>query len=191
MVIERVLCVCVRMAVVLVACGGVFRARMQTFTIYRFDPDTPGAKPAYQDYEVNLDECGPMVRQTDLATVSHASSLCIRGYDFAAGSLTPRRAWLRAMQVLDALIKIKNEDDTTLTFRRSCREGICGSCAMNMDGAPPCTLAPRRHCIGALFAAPGHSLTSNGCLRWHRHQRPCVPHSHLGGCADEDLPSPA
>ena len=41
------------------------------------------------------------------------------------------------MQVLDALIKIKNEDDTTLTFRRSCREGICGSCAMNMDGAPP------------------------------------------------------
>jgi len=69
---------------------------MQTFTIYRFDPDTPGAKPAYQDYEVNLDECGPMI--------------------------------------LDALIKIKNEDDTTLTFRRSCREGICGSCAMNIDG---------------------------------------------------------
>jgi succinate dehydrogenase / fumarate reductase iron-sulfur subunit len=36
--------------------------------------------------------------------------------------------------VLDALIKIKNEVDTTLTFRRSCREGICGSCAMNIDG---------------------------------------------------------
>jgi succinate dehydrogenase / fumarate reductase iron-sulfur subunit len=36
--------------------------------------------------------------------------------------------------VLDALIKIKNEIDTTLTFRRSCREGICGSCAMNIDG---------------------------------------------------------
>jgi succinate dehydrogenase / fumarate reductase iron-sulfur subunit len=36
--------------------------------------------------------------------------------------------------VLDALIKIKNEVDGTLTFRRSCREGICGSCAMNIDG---------------------------------------------------------
>ncbi|CAG7848949.1 Succinate dehydrogenase [ubiquinone] iron-sulfur subunit, mitochondrial; AltName: Full=Iron-sulfur subunit of complex II; Short=Ip; Flags: Precursor [Serendipita indica DSM 11827] len=36
--------------------------------------------------------------------------------------------------ILDALIKIKNEMDPTLTFRRSCREGICGSCAMNIDG---------------------------------------------------------
>jgi succinate dehydrogenase / fumarate reductase iron-sulfur subunit len=36
--------------------------------------------------------------------------------------------------VLDALIKIKNEIDSTLAFRRSCREGICGSCAMNIDG---------------------------------------------------------
>ena len=36
--------------------------------------------------------------------------------------------------VLDALIHIKNEIDPTLTFRRSCREGICGSCAMNIDG---------------------------------------------------------
>ena len=36
--------------------------------------------------------------------------------------------------VLDAIIRIKNEVDPTLTFRRSCREGICGSCAMNIDG---------------------------------------------------------
>ena len=36
--------------------------------------------------------------------------------------------------MLDALIRIKNEMDPTLTFRRSCREGICGSCAMNIDG---------------------------------------------------------
>jgi succinate dehydrogenase / fumarate reductase iron-sulfur subunit len=36
--------------------------------------------------------------------------------------------------VLDALIKIKGEVDSSLTFRRSCREGICGSCAMNIDG---------------------------------------------------------
>ena len=36
--------------------------------------------------------------------------------------------------VLDALIKIKGEVDSSLSFRRSCREGICGSCSMNIDG---------------------------------------------------------
>ena len=46
--------------------------------------------------------------------------------------------------VLDALIKIKNEQDATLTFRRSCREGICGSCAMNIDGSN--TLACLKSC---------------------------------------------
>ena len=45
--------------------------------------------------------------------------------------------------VLDAIIYIKNEIDPTLTFRRSCREGICGSCAMNIGGVNTlaCTLA--------------------------------------------------
>lgn len=51
--------------------------------------------------------------------------------------------------VLDALIKIKNEIDSTLTFRRSCREGICGSCAMNIDGGN--TLA----CITACSSMKG------------------------------------
>lgn len=36
--------------------------------------------------------------------------------------------------MLDVLFAIKNEQDPKLSFRRSCREGICGSCAMNMDG---------------------------------------------------------
>lgn len=49
--------------------------------------------------------------------------------------------------VLDALIRIKNELDPTLTFRRSCREGICGSCAMNINGtntlACLCTWTPQ------------------------------------------------
>ena len=36
--------------------------------------------------------------------------------------------------VLDAILKIKNEIDSTLTFRRSCREGVCGSCAMTING---------------------------------------------------------
>ena len=45
--------------------------------------------------------------------------------------------------VLDALIQIKAAVDSTLTFRRSCREGICGSCAMNIDGINrlACTLS--------------------------------------------------
>ncbi len=45
--------------------------------------------------------------------------------------------------ILDALIKIKSEIDPTLSFRRSCREGICGSCAMNIDGSNTlaCTMA--------------------------------------------------
>ena len=69
--------------------------RTKTFEVYRYDPDS-GRGPRLDTYEVDLDDCGPMV--------------------------------------LDALIWIKNKIDTTLTFRRSCREGVCGSCAMNMDG---------------------------------------------------------
>lgn len=51
--------------------------------------------------------------------------------------------------VLDALLKIKNEIDSTVTFRRSCREGICGSCSMNIDGTN--TLA----CIKAISDIKG------------------------------------
>ena len=46
---------------------------------------------------------------------------------------------------LDALIKIKDEIDPTLSFRRSCREGICGSCSMNLDG---------RHTLACITAIP-------------------------------------
>ncbi len=63
--------------------------------VYRWNPDD-GRNPQLDTYEIDLDDCGPMV--------------------------------------LDALIKIKDEVDSTLTFRRSCREGVCGSCAMNIDG---------------------------------------------------------
>ncbi|CAA7612471.1 succinate dehydrogenase, FeS subunit [Candidatus Terasakiella magnetica] len=79
--------------------GKVYKAagakRVKVFKIYRYDPDA-NANPRLDSYEIDLDNCGPMV--------------------------------------LDALLKIKNEIDSTLTFRRSCREGICGSCAMNIDG---------------------------------------------------------
>jgi len=57
-------------------------------------------------------------------------------YEVAVDRSTP--------MVLDVLIRIKNEVDPTLTFRRSCREGICGSCAMNIDGKN--TLACTKAC---------------------------------------------
>ncbi len=69
--------------------------RTRKFKVYRWNPEDDD-NPSTDIYEVDLDDCGPMV--------------------------------------LDALIKIKNEVDATLTFRRSCREGVCGSCAMNVDG---------------------------------------------------------
>ncbi len=59
--------------------------------------------------------------------------------------------------VLDALIKIKNEMDSTLTFRRSCREGVCGSCAMNIDGVNTlaCTQAISRNTkVSAIYPLP-------------------------------------
>ena len=55
--------------------------------------------------------------------------------------------------ILDALIKIKNEIDPTLTFRRSCREGICGSCAMNIGG------------INTLACIHGIDETPNGTVK--------------------------
>ena len=70
-------------------------SNIKRFKIYRYDPDS-GENPRVDVYDIDIDECGPMV--------------------------------------LDALIKIKDEIDSTLTFRRSCREGICGSCSMNIDG---------------------------------------------------------
>lgn len=53
---------------------------------------------------------------------------------------------------LDALIKIKAEQDPTLTFRRSCREGICGSCAMNINGEN--TLACLHRVVGDTVIYP-------------------------------------
>ena len=87
-----------------------------------------------------------------------------------------RRAWTRyeldldrcGTMVLDALIKIKNEVDSTLTFRRSCREGICGSCAMNIDGVNTlaCTHADRRD--RAATCASFHCRTCRSSRTWCR-----------------------
>ena len=57
--------------------------------------------------------------------------------------------------VLDALVKIKDEIDTTLTFRRSCREGVCGSCAMNIDGINTLAcLKPMKEITGSIKIYP-------------------------------------
>ncbi len=50
--------------------------------------------------------------------------------------------------VLDALIQIKSAVDSSLTFRRSCREGICGSCAMNIDGVNRLACTTSMHDLG-------------------------------------------
>ena len=84
--------------------------RTKTVQVYRWDPDS-GENPRTDTFEIDLDQCGPMV--------------------------------------LDAIIKIKSEIDPSLTFRRSCREGICGSCAMNINGTN--TLA----CTRAISDLPG------------------------------------
>lgn len=61
--------------------------------------------------------------------------------------------------VLDVLIKIKNTEDSTLTFRRSCREGICGSCAMNIGGVN--TLACIRFVLNNLSVIQGYYNTNS------------------------------
>ena len=58
--------------------------------------------------------------------------------------------------VLDALLWIKNNVDATLTFRRSCREGVCGSCSMNIAGTN--TLACTMHADDATGAIPIYPL---------------------------------
>lgn len=62
---------------------------------------------------------------------------------------------------LDVLMKIKSEIDSTLTFRRSCREGVCGSCAMNINGVNTlaCTQAvPADHKESAIYPLPHMSV---------------------------------
>ena len=70
--------------------------------------------------------------------------------------------------VLDALFKIKDEHDPSLVFRRSCREGICGSCAMNINGQNH--LACLCMCSPDPFATPGISLL---CSTFERCRNKC------------------
>lgn len=63
--------------------------------------------------------------------------------------------------ILDALLLIKNTMDPTLTLRRSCREGVCGSCAMNIDGTN--TLA----CTKAISAVAAGEVTINPLPHMH------------------------
>ena len=73
-------------------------------------------------------------------SVTHKRIFKIYRYDPDTPDCNPRidtyevNADKCGQMVLDALIRIKDMTDPTLTFRRSCREGVCGSCAMNIDG---------------------------------------------------------
>lgn len=97
--------------------------------------------------------------------------------------------------VLDALIKIKNEIDTTLTFRRSCREGVCGSCAMNIDGtnwlactrhisdtAEPATVYPLNHLriVKDLVPDLNHLYAQYALIEpWLKNESPAPEHERL------------
>ncbi len=99
--------------------------------------------------------------------------------------------------VLDVLFKIKNEIDSTLTFRRSCREGICGSCAMNIDGsnwlactrtiagtAEPTTIYPLNHLrvIKDLVPDLTHLYTQYALIEpWLKTHGPVPEHERLQG----------
>jgi len=91
-------------------------AKSQTLPTVRFSSTTKQAVPSgaqtvqFEIYRFNQEEGKPRMQV----------------YQFNQKECGP--------MVLDALLKIKNEQDGTLTFRRSCREGICGSCAMNIGG---------------------------------------------------------
>jgi succinate dehydrogenase/fumarate reductase-like Fe-S protein len=108
--------------------GKLFKAKegaknVRVFDIYRYNPEDAEKKnPHIDKFEIDMDECGPMV--------------------------------------LDALIKIKSEHDSSVTFRRSCREGICGSCAMNIDGTN--TLACIKPISDCKSAAP--KRIANVCM---------------------------
>ena len=75
--------------------GNQTRKNIKKVIIYRYDPAT-GENPRTDTFELDVDNCGPMV--------------------------------------LDAILKIKDEIDSSLALRRSCREGICGSCSVNING---------------------------------------------------------
>jgi succinate dehydrogenase / fumarate reductase, iron-sulfur subunit len=68
----------------------------------------------------------------------------------------------RGMTVLDALIRIKNEQDGSLSFRYSCRSAICGSCAMTINGAEKlaCRTSVRKEWerYGAITVGPLRNL---------------------------------
>ena len=104
--------------------------------------------------------------------------------------------------VLDALIKIKNEMDPTLTFRRSCREGICGSCSMNVAGrnALACTKAigdvrgvvkvfplPHMPVVKDLVADLTHFYAQYASIRpWMRTQTPAPDRERLQSLEDRE-----
>jgi|SRR5215469_13742108 len=93
-----------------------------------------------KDSRVQAGKTWPAPKRADGKPVNRAKRLRIYRYDPETKGNPRLDSYTIDTQdcgpmVLDALIKIKNEVDPTLTFRRSCREGVCGSCAMNIGGS--------------------------------------------------------
>src|ERR1044072_6938920 len=99
--------------------------------------------------------------------------------------------------VLDGLIWIKNHIDPTLTFRRSCREGVCGSCAMNIDGQNTlaCTKSMHEVAGGGALGGGGDRVAP---LRHHRVVKDLVPdlpnfygeYASINACRKPPTPTP-
>ena len=122
--------------------------------IYRWDPDK-NENPREDTFEIDLNSCGNKVldilnkikNEIDSSLTFRRSCAhgvcgscamnvdgvntlsCIKSHSDIKGDLNKC-----GNKVLDVLNKIKNEIDSSLTFRKSCAHGVCGSCAMNVDG---------------------------------------------------------
>ena len=105
--------------------------RIKYFKIYRWDPDhrQKPVSASQQHTHSIITRCAILFWIPSFSTIT---SCDIRNRQYL--STDPVDLNDCGPMVLDALIKIKSEQDPTLTFRRSCREGICGSCAMNING---------------------------------------------------------
>jgi len=100
--------------------------RIKYFKIYRWDPDHRQKPVSGSLLFFFYVERISVHSQLDIFVLSSVFFQYLSTYPVDLNDCGP--------MILDALIKIKSEQDPTLTFRRSCREGICGSCAMNING---------------------------------------------------------
>jgi ferredoxin len=106
-------------------------------------------EPRLRDVPIGIDATGYRRETDSMGEVGRS-----RGSLLGSANAAQSRPFLDRGEcgpmVLDALVKINDQIDPTLAFRRSCREGVCGSCAMNIDGkSPGCKATSRRRIVSA------------------------------------------